>query len=122
MVVPRIAGLLCLLCTTIQSNAGYIEAVKVRHHENYDVTPWKTVDVEFVTGTEIRDRVSGYFPFIHTYAIIPLQNERVIVLKLDGISLCSGEFRRSCFPLYENIRGYDKQGQAWEICTRGICP
>lgn len=117
-----IIGAAVLFVSISNATAGYVETVRVRYHQNYEVTPWEAIDVEFVTGTEITKRVTGYFPFLHSYAIISVQGGGVIVLKLDNITLCSGTFRRSCFPLFENIRGYDRHGQAWEICTSTFCP
>lgn len=117
----RIIGCSSILLFSQPTSAGYVEAVKIRYHENYEFKQWKTVDVEFVTGTEISSRVSGYFPIQHNYAIVPLQNDRVIVLKLEEVRLCYGSFTKSCFPLSGKIHAFDKSGQAWEICTNIYC-
>lgn len=105
------------------ANAEYTQTAKVRYQTNYSYSQWYTVDVTFVTGSELNRATSSFrYGGFEKYAVVFWGPGEASVIELDGFFVCSFEFTRSCLStITSRHKGVDQEGRQWEVCTGQFC-
>ncbi|MGE5501530.1 MAG: hypothetical protein ACM3W4_06355 [Ignavibacteriales bacterium] len=113
---------LALVFLPTAASAKYVQTVKVRYATDDGASPWYSVDVTFLTGTELNraTRTFNYGGF-DKYAVIFWDQNEASVIKLDGFFACGTEFTQSCLRTIGNMDGTDQEGRGWEICAHSLC-
>lgn len=105
------------------SEAKYTQTCKVKYKKNYNWSEYYTVDVTFMSGTEL-NRATKTFDYdgFSTYAIIFWDQDEATVIKISSYTGCGTEVKQSCIiNKLSNLEGEDQQGRGWEICTTNYC-
>jgi hypothetical protein len=110
----------CLIPSAAQ--AKYVQTSKVRYETSEGLSKWYSVDVTFLTGSELN---SATLSFKHSmfgeYAVVFWGDHKASVIKLDSLMICGTEFEQSCLPFSGRMKGPDQEGRSWEICTGSFC-
>ncbi len=110
-----------LLIGTLE--AKYTQTCKVKYKINYGWSKYYTVEVTFMSGTEL-NRATKTFNYagFTTYAIIFWDKDEASVIKISSFTGCGTEVKQSCITnKVTNFKGEDQQGRGWEICTKSYC-
>lgn len=105
------------------SDAKYVQTCKVKYKRNYDWSDYYTVEVTFMSGTEL-NRATKTFDYdgFSTYAIIFWDKDEASVIKISSFTGCGTEVSQSCIAnKVTNLEGEDQQGRTWEVCTKNYC-
>lgn len=99
-------------CTTV---------AKVKYEANYGWSKLYTVDVTFMSGSELNSTTStfNYSPY-NVYAIIFWNNDQATVIKLTLTTISNV----TCSFIENQIldlQGYDQDGDKWNVCLKSIC-
>lgn len=109
--------------TSASVGARYSEEARVRYVTSDGPSKWYTVEVNFLTGSELNKatRTQDY-DFLEDYAIIFWgEDQASVILIEEPFMMCSVEFRKTCLPLLGKMKGSDQEGRVWEICTATFC-
>jgi hypothetical protein len=102
--------------------ARYVQTVKVRYQANFTNSQWYTIDVTFVTGTELNQATRTFsYTSYKNYAVVFWAEGEATVIQLDGYFVCGFSFEATCMPLVGKMKGQDQQGRLWEVCTGQFC-
>lgn len=107
----------------IEAQARLTETAKVRYETSDGRSKWYSVDVNFLTGTEL-NRATASFRYngFKNYAVIFWGDEQVSVILLNSpILFCALEFTSNCLPILGRMKGPDQEGRQWEVCTAMFC-
>lgn len=109
------------ICLNVE--AKYTQTCKVKYKKNYDWSQYYTVDVTFMSGTELNRATKSYeYDGFSTYAIIFWDKDETSVIKLSSFTGCGLEVSQRCISnKATNLEGEDNQGRGWEVCTRSVC-
>jgi hypothetical protein len=103
--------------------AKYTQTCKVKYKKDYGWSNYYTVDVTFMSGTEL-NRATKTFNYdgYSTYAIIFWDKDEVTVIKISSYTGCGIEVNQSCITnKVTNLEGDDRQGRGWKVCTMNYC-
>jgi len=105
------------------AQAKYTHTCKVKYKKNYGWSEYYTVDVTFMSGTELNKETSSFdYDGFSTYAIIFWGKDEASVIKISSFTGCGTEVKQSCFTnKVSNLEGEDQQGRGWEVCTKNYC-
>jgi hypothetical protein len=95
----------------------------VKYAASYGWSKYYTVDVTFMTGSELNKATSSLsYSSFSTYAIIFWGQNEATVIKLTNILGCGYETKQSCISNHVmNLNGSDQEGKSWEVCTKQYC-
>ncbi len=115
-------ALLVWLLMAAPSTAEHVQTSKVRYAAGYGMSQWYTVDVTFLTGTEL-NRATRTFDYdgFGKYAVVFWGEGQAAVIKVENFLVCGTTFSQSCLPSLGNLRGEDQDGRRWEVCTQRLC-
>lgn len=114
---------LLLLSVFTAAEAKYTKTCKVKYKTQGRWSEYYTVDVNFLSGSELNSATSSYnYQTYSTYAVIFWGNGKAAVIQISGYTGCGTEVTESCIinKIY-NLEGEDQIGRDWEICTRTFC-
>jgi hypothetical protein len=108
-------------CFTV--DAKYTQTCKVKYKKNYGWSDYYTVEVSFMSGTELNRVTKSYdYESYSTYAIIFWDKDEASVIKISSYTGCGSEVSQSCISnKVTNLEGEDQQGRGWEVCTKSYC-
>jgi hypothetical protein len=109
------------LCSTTE--AKYVQTCKVKYKKNYEWSDFYTVEVTFMSGTELNRAIKTYeYDSYSTYAIIFWDKDQASVIKISTYVGCGTEVTQSCISnKVTNLEGEDQKGKGWEICAKNLC-
>ncbi len=109
-----------LLCGT--ASAKYTQTCKVKYRKNYSWSDYYTVEVTFMSGTELNTATKSLnYDGFSTYAIIFWDKEDSVI-KVSSFTGCGTEVTQSCITnKVINLEGEDQHGRGWEVCTKSFC-
>ena len=110
-----------LLCGT--ADAKYTQTCKVKYKKNYGWSDYYTVEVTFMSGTELNRATKSFdYDGFSTYAIIFWDKDEASVIKISSFTGCGTEVTQSCITnKVTNLEGEDQQGRGWEVCSKSMC-
>lgn len=89
--------LILFLFTGSLANAKYVQTCKVKYKKNYGWSDYYTVDVTFVSGTELNRSTNTYdYDSYSTYTIIFWDKDEASVIKISTYTSCGSEVKQSC--------------------------
>jgi hypothetical protein len=105
------------------SQAKYTQTCKVKYKKNYGWSEYYTVDVNFMSGTELNRATRSYsYDSFSTYAVIFWDKDEVTMVKISSYLSCGNEVSQRCISnAITSLEGEDQQGRGWEICTKSFC-
>jgi hypothetical protein len=105
------------------THAKYVQTCKVKYAASYGWSKYYTVDVTFMTGSELNKATSSLsYSSFSTYAIIFWGQNEATVIKLTNILGCGYETKQSCISNHVmNLNGSDQEVKSWEVCTKQYC-
>jgi hypothetical protein len=105
------------------ANSKYTQTCKVKYKKNYEWSKYYTVNVTFMSGTELNQATKSYdYSSFSTYAIIFWDKDQASIIKISSYTSCGTEVSKSCISnMVTNLKGEDKQGVGWEVCTMNLC-
>jgi len=82
-----------------------------------------TVDVTFISGSELNDATSSYkYSVYSVYAIIFWGEGKATVIKISNYLACGLEVDKNCITnSYGDIKGKDQDEDEWKICVSDYC-
>ncbi|SES84325.1 hypothetical protein SAMN05444285_102245 [Draconibacterium orientale] len=112
-----------LLCIGLTSSAKYVQTCKAKYKTNYEWSKYYTVDVTFISGSELNTATSTYnYASYSTYAVIFWGDDKATVIKLSSYTGCGTEVTKDCISnTIGNLKGEDQEGRDWEVCVSGYC-
>jgi hypothetical protein len=115
--------LLVIIFSIGQSYAKYVQTCDVKYKRDYGWSDYYTVDVTFMSGSELNSATNSYnYRRYKTYAIIFWGDDQASVIQLSSYTGCGSEVSQSCITnKVSNLEGEDQKGVGWEICTRSYC-
>jgi opacity protein-like surface antigen len=119
--ILALSALALALSATVAS-AEWTQPSKVRFEQGNNYTPWADADVTFATGVEM-NKQTGTFDYNALggrYAIIRSTGGATVVVRLNGVAFCVGDFNQTCLPGGKG-EGFDDQTRHWQICTTPSC-
>lgn len=117
------AVFLAFLVMNFTAMAKYTQTCKVKYKNNYNWSEYYTVDVVFMSGSELNRATSTFdYETFSVYAIVFWDDDEASVIKISSFTACGLEVKQNCISnLIYNLEGEDQQGRAWEVCTRNLC-
>ncbi len=115
--------ILIALFFSFNTHARYTKTSKLKYKTDYSWSDYYTVDVIFMSGSEL-NRATKTFKYdsFTTYAIIFWKNDEATIIKISSFTGCGTEVNESCIiNKVTNLEGEDQNGRGWEICTGKIC-
>lgn len=107
---------------TIPSQAACRKVCSVCYATNYGWSKKYTVEVTFLTGSELNDATSSFkYSSYSVYAVIFWGEGKASVIKISNYLICGSEVDCSCIDTYGSLKGSDQDGDDWKICTNDIC-
>lgn len=118
-----IMGILAILILCGMTSAKYTQTSKVKYKTNYGWSDYYTVEVTFVSGTELnRATRSLDYDGFSTYAVVFWDKGQASVIKISSYTGCGLEVTQRCITnKITNLVGDDQHGRGWEVCTNRIC-
>ncbi|MDY0142408.1 MAG: hypothetical protein RBR97_11005 [Bacteroidales bacterium] len=113
----------CLVILALDANAKYTQTCKAKYKRNYDWSEYYTLDITFMSGSELNKATKTYkYESYSTYAIIFWDKDEATIIKITSYTGCGTEVKQNCITnKVSNLIGEDQQGRSWEICTRTYC-
>lgn len=105
------------------ADAKYTHTCGVRYKKNFGWSDYYTVDVTFMSGSELNKATKSYnYSSYSTYGIVFWNRDEATIIKISSFTGCGREVTQSCITnKYSNLDGEDQQGRGWEICTKSRC-
>jgi len=105
------------------ANAKYVQTCKIKYKKEYGWSKYYTVDVTFMSGTELNNATRTFdYDGFSTYAIIFWDKDEATVIKISSFTGCGTEVKKSCITnKVMNLEGKDQQNRKWEVCTNDYC-
>jgi len=115
--------LLILFFTSTDVFAKYTQTCVVNYMTQNGWSKNYTVDVSFMTGTELNEATNSYnYSSYSTYAIIFWGEDKASVIKLSSYTACALEVDKNCITnTYSALKGQDQDGDDWKICVSNYC-
>jgi hypothetical protein len=117
--------LLSILLLFVQSNlfAKYVQTCKVKYETQQGWSDYYTVDVTFLSGTELNNATNSYnYSSYSTYAVVFWGEGKASIIEIESYTGCGSEVTQSCISnAYSNYEGEDQRGIKWEVCTKNYC-
>lgn len=103
--------------------ARYTQTCSVRYWTQQGWSKKYTVDVTFMSGSELNDATSSFrYTTYSVYAIIFWGNDKATVIKLSSFTGCGFEVDKDCIAntIYD-LKGKDQDDDEWKICVTNYC-
>jgi hypothetical protein len=109
------------LCSPAE--AKYTQTCSVKYLTKEGWSKKYTVDVTFVSGSELNEATSSYkYSSYSVYAIIFWGDRQATVIKIATYLSCGEEVDKNCITgSYGDHKGKDQDGDEWKICTGDFC-
>jgi hypothetical protein len=105
------------------AEAKYKQTCIVRYMTEDGWSKKYTVEVTFLTGSELNEATSSYkYSTYSVYAVIFWGKGQASVIKLSGYFSCGSEVEKSCITnTYSDLKGKDQDDDEWKICVGDYC-
>lgn len=105
------------------ASAKYTQTCVVKYQTQNGWSKKYTVDVSFMTGTELNEATNSYkYSSYSTYAIIFWGKDQATVIKLSSYTGCGTEVDKNCITnTYTDLKGKDQDNDVWKICVSNYC-
>lgn len=105
------------------AEAKYTKTCKVKYKTEHNWSEYYTVDVNFLSGSELNSATSSFdYEIYSTYAVVFWGSGKAAVIQISGFTGCGLEVKESCIiNKLSNLEGEDQNGRDWEICTSTYC-
>ena len=124
MIMKRVILIILIsICLFGISNAKHTKQCKVKYKVEYGWSKTYTVDVTFLTGSELNSATGTYnYSSYSVYAVIFWAQNEATVIKIRNILLCGMKVTQSCIDgIIGDLQGYDQDDDYWNICTGDFC-
>jgi len=112
-----------LLFLIFNVSAKYVQTSIVSYMTQDGWSKKYTVDVTFISGSELNDATSSYkYSVYSVYAIIFWGEGKATVIKISNYLACGLEVDKNCITnSYGDIKGKDQDEDEWKICVSDYC-
>ena len=103
--------------------AKYVQTCEVKYLSSDGWSDYYTVDVTFMTGSELNEATSSIdYSSLSTYGIVFWGDGKATIIEISSIVFCGNKATKSCITSHAlNIEGESQDGRSWEICTKNYC-
>ncbi|MNK96494.1 hypothetical protein D3C87_1167770 [compost metagenome] len=115
--------LMAFTLLTLKAEAKYNQTCIVRYTTEEGWSKKYTVDVTFISGTELNEATNSYkYSSYSIYGVIFWGEGRASVIKISNFLSCGSEVTKSCITnTYGDIKGKDQDDDEWKICVSDYC-
>jgi hypothetical protein len=105
------------------ADAKYSQTCKVKYKKDYGWSDYYTVEVKFMSGTELNRATNSFnYDSFTAYAIIFWGQNEASIIKISSFTGCGLEVTQNCISnKVTNLEGEDQQGRDWEVCSNNYC-